>query len=362
MDYINPKLILNTSDVNSGTVRWQSPSNIALIKYWGKHDNQIPRNASLSFTLSKSYTDTKLSYKPKLGTDKGLELEYYFEGKKEDAFGKRVSAFLESLYPIFPFLKQLELEIHSSNTFPHSAGIASSASAFSALALCLCSLEDRLFSTLKEDEDFRRKASYIARLGSGSASRSIFAKVGLWGQHSGVEGSSDEYAIDCSQFLHKNFDVFHDYILIIDAGTKEISSTRGHELMNEHPFAQARYQQAHKNLSVLRGALERGDLDMLGRISESEALTLHGLMMSSPTPYILFQPNTIKVLQLINEFKKTTGHPVFFTLDAGANVHMLFPDSVKKDMDSFTENVLLPWCQDGQVIKDMIGDGPLEVD
>ena len=362
MDYNNPKLILNTSDVNAGTIHWQSPSNIALIKYWGKHENQLPRNASLSFTLSKSLTHTKLSYQPKLGTDKGLDLQYFFEGKQEDAFGKRVTKFLESLYPIFPFLKQLEFEIHSSNTFPHSSGIASSASAFSALALCLCSLEDRLFGTLRNDSDFRRKASFIARLGSGSASRSIFAKAGMWGHHSGVEESSDEFAIDFSSFLHEKFHKFHDYILIVDAGTKRISSSRGHELMNEHPFAEARYKQAHKNLTTLRGALERGDIELTGRIAESEALTLHGLMMSSTTPYILFQPNTVKVLQLIEEFKKSTGHPIFFTLDAGANVHMLFPDYVKKDVDSFTDNVLVPWCQDGQVIRDMIGDGPLEVD
>jgi len=361
LDYKNPKLIVETSKVEPGQITWRSPSNLAIIKYWGKHGVQLPRNPSISFTLENARTETQLEYRPKKGADQGISLDFLFHGEENDAFKARIQKFLESLVEIFPFLRQLELTIRSGNSFPHSAGIASSASSMSALALCLCTLEDTLFSTLEDDEAFDQKASYIARLGSGSACRSIYGKMALWGNVSEVEGSSDEYAVPFGESLHEIFTTFHDDILIVSKGEKSVSSSAGHELMNENPYATPRYQQAKQRLNQLLPALKEGDVEKFGRIAEDEALTLHALMMASNPSYMLLEPNSLVIMQRIRAYRKESGHPVYFSLDAGPNVHVLYPESVMHDVRLFIEEQLLPLCQESNWMSDWVGEGPEEL-
>ena len=210
-------------DVAEGTY-----SNLAIIKYWGKYGRQLPRNPSISITLDAAFTETTIAYQAKTGADEGIALDFAFEGKANEAFRTKLLKFLESITDIFPFLRQLELNIQSYNSFPHSAGIASSASSMSAIALCLCSMEHRLFGSLEEDTAYRQKASFIARLGSGSACRSIYAKMALWGQTGEVEQSSDLYAIPFETQTHEIFKSCHDDILIASRGEKSVSSSAGH--------------------------------------------------------------------------------------------------------------------------------------
>ena len=151
-----------------GEVSWKAPSNIALIKYWGKHGNQLPRNASFSFTLDTAYTETTIHYTAKQNDDKAIAIKFLFEGKEHPKFTEKIEQFLKSIVPFFPFLPHLSLTIHSHNSFPHSTGIASSASSMAALALCLTSIENELDGGLSPALFFE-KASKIARLGSGSA-------------------------------------------------------------------------------------------------------------------------------------------------------------------------------------------------
>ena len=153
------RLILDSSNPpENGSVIWRSPSNIALIKYWGKHGIQLPKNPSLSLTLASSCTDTQLEYEMKDGTNDGqIELDFFFHESENEPFRQKILTFLNSLSPEMPFLKQLKFTLKTGNSFPHSAGIASSASSMSALALCLCSLEDRFFGTLQDADDFDRK-------------------------------------------------------------------------------------------------------------------------------------------------------------------------------------------------------------
>ena len=251
LNYKNPKLVIETSKVEEGSVAWQSPSNIAIIKYWGKHGVQLPRNPSISFTLENARTQTLLAYRPKTGVDNGLMLDFFFDDEPNEVFGEKIKKFLESILDIFPFLKQLELTIKSANSFPNSAGIASSASSMSALALCLCSLEEELFGTLDDDEEFDKKASYIARLGSGSACRSIYPGMATWGENGALEGSSDLFATPFSENVHEVFKTFHDDILIASFDEKSVSSRAGHALMEDNPFAEIRYNQARQRLHRL---------------------------------------------------------------------------------------------------------------
>lgn len=361
LDYKNPKLVIETSKVEAGKVAWQSPSNLAIIKYWGKHGVQLPRNPSISFTLENARTQTLLEYQPKTGVDNGLMLDFFFNDEPNEAFKSKIQKFLESLLDIFPFLKQLELTIKSANSFPHSAGIASSASSMSALALCLCSLEEELFGTLDDDEDFDRKASYIARLGSGSACRSIYPGMAVWGESGVIEGSSDLYATPYSDNIHEVFKSFHDDILIASFEEKSVSSRAGHALMEDNPFAEIRYQQARQRMQRLIPALQQGDIEEFGKITENEALTLHALMMASNPSYILMRPNTLKMIEILRAYRADTKHPVYFSLDAGPNLHVLYPEDVLHEVRPFIEENLVPLCEDNKYIPDWVGEGPVQL-
>ncbi len=361
LDYVNPKLIIDTSVTDSGKIVWRSPSNLAIIKYWGKFGRQLPQNPSISITLDAAYTETTLEYAPKKGVDEGISLDFFFENKANELFKAKLLKFLESITDIFPFLKQLHLTINSYNSFPHSAGIASSASSMSALALCLCSLEHRLFGTLGNDPDYRKKASFVSRLGSGSACRSVYAKMALWGETGEVEGSSNLFATSYADETHAIFKSCHDDILIASRGEKSVSSSAGHGLMEGNLYADNRYTQARQRLHNLLRILQSGDFDAFGKIAENEALTLHALMMTSNPSYILMRPNSLAMIEKVRQFRKDTKTPLYFSLDAGPNLHLLYPDEVATPVKTFIKSELIPLCENGEIIEDKAGDGPLEV-
>ncbi len=337
---------------NEEKVIKRSPSNIALIKYWGKKGNQIPANPSLSFTLSKSYTETEIIYYPK--KDKGISIEFLFEGKKNEHFEQKIKVYLEKIVPFFPFLNKLHLKINSKNSFPHSTGIASSASSMSALALCLCEIEKKHYDTLRTNEDFLQKASFIARLGSGSAARSVFSYAATWGEFVENPVSSDEYASPLLFELHPIFKNYHDAILIVSSKTKKVSSSAGHALMPKHPFAKARFNQAKNNLKLLLKALETGNQNVFIEIVENEALTLHALMMSSSPGYILMEPATLQIIEKIRQYRQKTGIKLCFTLDAGPNVHLLYTVNDSDKVEKFIEKELSAYCENNLWIKDEI--------
>ena len=348
-----PKPYTNT--VESGTVSWASPSNIALVKYWGKKAHQIPENTSISFTLNHCKTETKISFKKKAATN-DFSFDVFLEGEKEDDFKPKIETFFKRIETYLPFLKHYYFKIETSNTFPHSSGIASSASGMSALALCLLSIEKQLGADLSE-ENFTKKASFLARLGSGSACRSLEGPIVVWGAHHEIKGSSNLYGVTYTGAVHESFKNYRDTILLIDKGEKQVSSTVGHNLMFNHPFAQERFKQAETNITALKHILEQGDLDEFIALVEREALTLHAMMMTSMPYFILMKPNTLEVIHKIWEYRKATNSKVCFTLDAGANVHMLYPDSEAQNVLKFIETELAGYCQNKHYINDSVGLG-----
>lgn len=360
-DYTNAGLTLISSEVTPGAVRWRSPSNIALVKYWGKHGNQLPQNPSVSFTLEGAATDTTLAYTVRSAPGEGVAVQLYLDGELQPEFTRKTRAFLEKLLPIYPFLRQLDFTVRTSNSFPHSAGIASSASGMSALVLCLVSLEERLFAPLANEAARLAKASYLARLGSGSACRSVYGGAAVWGKMSTLAGSSDEFAVSVTDALHPVFRDYHDDILLISRAEKSVSSRAGHGLMEGNPYAKARYAQAHQRTSEMLEVLQSGKLERFGEILESEALTLHALMMASSPPYILLRPNTLECIERIRQWRKETGHPLYFTLDAGPNLHLLYPDQIAPAVKAFIREFLLPFCEDRMYLADRVGKGPEEL-
>ena len=344
--------------VQSGSVSWKAPSNIALVKYWGKKEHQLPANPSLSFTLDFCATVTKLNYK-KLTQEMPagqFSFDLLFEGEEKPDFKPKIQKFFERVEAYVPFLKYYHFTIETSNSFPHSSGIASSASGMAALALCIMSLEKEMNPETTIDF-FNKKASFLARLGSGSASRSVEGPLVVWGEHQKTPGSTNLFGIKYPYEMHPVFNNYQDTILLVDKGEKQVSSTAGHDLMHNHPFAERRFEQAHENLSKLQKIIAEGNLKGFVEVVESEALTLHAMMMTGSPYFMLMKPNTVEIINKIWKYRKQTGSHACFTLDAGANVHLLYPEHEQEAVLQFIKNELVAHCQNGQYICDRIGMG-----
>lgn len=334
---------------------WMSPSNIAIIKYWGKKGLQYAMNPSLSISLSASYTETSVKAIPSGNGD--FTYEFYFDGSPKASFRAKLDLFFSRLPEGFEFLTDYHLEIHSSNTFPHSTGIASSASAMSALALCLCDLRQQIKQDLNED-DFYHTASQVARIGSGSACRSVYGGYVNWGAVDTLPGSSDEFG-NMIEKIHPAFQQMQDSILIVSKEEKSVSSSVGHQLMNGHPFANQRFAQAEVHHKEMLKILDEGNFNAFTKICEAEALSLHAMMMTSESSFILMMPESISIIQKIRKYRELSGAPLCFTLDAGPNVHLLYPATAKEQIrKEFINEILIPQHPNLTILHDQLGEGP----
>lgn len=333
--------------------RWRCPSNIALVKYWGKREFQKPMNQSLSFVLQNSFTETSVE----LYKEGDQKVEFLFEGEPH-VFKERIEDYLANLSVRMGWIELYNFRIQSRNSFPHSAGIASSASAFGALALCIAELHYAILGKEPDTPDLWRKASELARLGSGSACRSIYPGFSIWGKAPLFESCSDDFAIPIYEGINPAFYGLRDAILIVDSGKKEVSSSTGHALMNEHVYQAARIAQAHQNLHELYLALLTGNKEIFIDVVESEAFSLHAMMMTSHPSYTLLKPNTLEIINLIRHFRRKNDIPVCFTLDAGPNIHLLYFKKNETEVKAFIEEELAEFCDNRMWIDDRIGKGP----
>ncbi|MBF8457126.1 diphosphomevalonate decarboxylase [Kaistella sp. G5-32] len=337
--------------ITNAKVSESCPSNIALIKYWGKYENQIPANPSISYTLSQCKTNTEIEF----FAEKKFSVQTFLAGKEEVKFGEKIEKYFRNIEKYLPWILKGRYIIKTENTFPHSSGIASSASGFGAIAKCLMDFDD-LFNGKSDEDSKLKKASFLARLGSGSACRSLYDGLVVWGETKEVSDSSDLFAVPYpAKEIHSVFKNFNDWVLLIHEGEKSVSSTVGHGLMNTNPYAEKRFQEAHENFSLLKDILKSGDMKSFIQLVEHEALTLHAMMMMSEPAFILMKTGTLAVINKIWEFRKQTNLPLFFTLDAGANVHLLFPSNNDEDkIKSFIIKELVQHTQNNGVVKDVM--------
>ena len=340
-------------DKKSYEASWECPSNIALVKYWGKKPGQLPMNPSLSFSLKKAQTKTRIRIEPA----SCRKVEFLFEGKPS-AFAGRVEKYLAAMSLEHEWLNNYAFHIESENTFPHSTGIASSASAFGALALCLVDLKQQVTKKTFTPQQFFQKASRWARLGSGSACRSVFPSFALWGRLDDAPNSTDCNAIPLTDKFHPAYQSLHDAVLLVDSSKKQVSSSAGHELMNDHDFKDVRISQANKHLSQVLEAMRIGDHVRFFQLIEKEALSLHALMMTSDPSFVLLHPNSLSVIAKIRAFRQQTSLAVGFTIDAGPNIHLIYFEQDKQQVHRFIQDELLPLTEDGQWLDDCIGNGP----
>ena len=332
---------------------FRCPSNIALVKYWGKKGLQLPANASISFTLRDLYTETSI------GTTAGSgKAEVYVEGQRNQAFDAKVQAFFDRQQFAMPWIGSYDFRVDTRNNFPHSSGIASSASGMGALALCTADLHRQISGETIPIESI----SSMARLGSGSACRSLLGPLGVWGEHPDYPGSADTYAVAFPEGeLHPAFDAWEDAVLIVESGRKAVSSSAGHKLLDAHPYATARYATANENMHRLRKILSAGDIHAFTALVESEALQLHAMMMCSMPYYLLMKPASLEIINRVWEFREQTGLPLVITLDAGANVHVLYPAQYRREVQELINNSLVSLCENGVYLCSSIGEGVLQL-
>lgn len=340
------------------TVEWKSPSNLAIVKYWGKRDIQQPLNPSISFSLKNAVTTTRVTANP----SKQGGFTFLLDGNHKETFNKKIDNLLQLASSKLPFIASHHLTIESSNTFPHSSGIASSASSMSALALCLADLQLLIDKETNHNLNIKhyldiKNVSQLARLGSGSAARSLYGGWTIWGETTAIANSSDHYAVKLPN-IHANFMQIANTILIIEPKSKRVSSSQGHALMNNHPYGAARIQQANDNTQQLLEVLKSGDWNTFFAIAENEALSLHALMMSSNPGYTLLHPNSLKVIEEVRKARLELQLPVGFSMDAGPNVHLLYPKYEEKKILSWIENKIRPLCHLQEIIFDELGNGP----
>ncbi len=341
---------------------WITPSNIALVKYWGKKAKQIPCNSSLSLTLNKCCTKTRVETLDNI-SDSHKSLEFTFAGEENPSYEARIEKTLQLWQQLCPKALQYRLRISSENTFPAGAGIASSASSMAALALCLWTIEKRLAGDTSEflEKDFET-CSEMARLASGSASRSLYGGLVAWDVS---QPFSAHPVLSKSKMDAYGFEL-NDLICLVDSGEKKVSSSEGHELMNSHPFAQLRYERAEGKFQQMKslftnqnsptGTAEWSDL---GLLIEQEALELHALAMSSSPSVIYFRADTISCIEAVQRFRHQFGPKAFFTLDAGPNLHVLY---LIKDKELIRKELYPRLCMildsDDAFIWDNMGTGP----
>lgn len=289
------------------TVTAQSHPNIAFIKYWGNRDNtlRLPSNGSISMNLDGLFTRTTVSFQPSLPYD-----ELIINGHQIVAKGlERVSSILDIVRGMAG-LEKMNAEVMSENNFPAGAGIASSAAAFAALALAASKAAGL---HLSESE-----LSRLARRGSGSASRSVPAGFVEWKMGT---SEADSFAFSIAPTNH--WDLV-DCIAIVNAAHKKTGSTEGHAIAGTSPLQNARVEDAPRRLAICRKAILNKDFDSFANIIEHDSDIMHAVMMTSNPPLMYWQSATVDIFQAVREWRES-GLPAAYTVDAGANVHVLCP-------------------------------------
>lgn len=288
-------------------VKVKSGTNIALIKYWGKRDEKLktPLNNSISMTLDKLYTLTSAEI---------------INAEKDEVFFNNEKANIENELKIIKFIdlfrknfdkKDIRLKIKTENNFPTASGLASSASGFSALSVAVANTLDLKLSS--------KELSIYARLGSGSASRSIFGGFVEW-QKGELNGGSDSYAIQLANENHWDLNMI---VVIVEDKKKSKSSTDGmSETVKTCPFYPAWLETIDKDLNEVRTGILEKDFEKVGQTMEHNCLKMHATMFTSKPATIYWKPKTMEIIHLVRELRNN-GIACYFTIDAGANVKIL---------------------------------------
>jgi len=287
---------------NSGAVMAQAPPNIALLKYWGKRDSalNLPVADSLAVCLDDFHT-TAMMQRADAPADSfvwnGQEMgpPYRSRFQRMVRFARERSACDEVI--------QAELK----STLPPRIGLAGSAAAMSAFALALSEFFNMGLHT--------RELSALARMGSGSAARSIPDGFTWWHRGHLTDGT-DSFAETI--LSHDAWPELRILLVILDTEGKRVSSTDGMVRVSQtSPHFEAWTHQCTFLAPVMLEAIQERDFEKLSSLAKNNALTMHALCMTAQPPIVYVNSATLRVLEHLEELRRT--HPLFYTLDAGPN-------------------------------------------
>jgi diphosphomevalonate decarboxylase len=326
----------------SGDYTASVPANIAFIKYWGATDlaRAIPCNASISMTLRECVSRTTVrplaagaADEVWLATDEGLVAA-------TGSFRDRALAHLERLREWTG--SDRGLAVATRNSFPSSAGIASSASGFAALTVAT-------LGALAVDATPEELSILARRSGSGSASRSVMGGYVQWPDGADTEGAARQLAPASHWDLR-------DVVVLVQRGAKGVSSLDGHQRAATSPHFARRQELLPDRLAVVRAAITDCDLGRLGPVLEEDAIELHLIAMSSRPAIFYWHPATLRVLEAVRDLRDQ-GHAAWSTMDAGANVHVICAPESEPTVAAALREV----AGVHEVIRDGVGDGPASI-
>ena len=284
-----------------------APANIALCKYWGKRNDELnlPVTSSLSVSLGKLGSKARFA----IGGDRDA---VSLNGQPVDPslpFARRLFAFLDLFRPA----PDAHFQVHAENTIPTAAGFASSASGFAAVVLAL----NKLFGWQLD----QRSLSILARLGSGSASRSVYDGFVEW--HAGTaENGMDSFA----EPLTDTWPAFRMGLLVVSSMEKPIGSRAAMKhTVETSPLYASWPGKVATDLADIKAAIRAKDFDRLGRTAESNAMTMHATMIAAWPPVIYWLAESITEMRRVASLRHK-GVPVYLTMDAGPNIKLLFLD------------------------------------
>ncbi len=285
--------------------RARAHTNIALIKYWGKRDKELflPMNSSLSLTLDAFYTDTKVTFDDRLTAD-----AFVLNGQEQSADEVvKISRFLDL------FRKEMGLatyaRVESLNFVPTAAGLASSASAFAALALAV---DDALQLNLD-----RQLLSTYARRGSGSSTRSLFGGFVEWQMGT---GSLDSMAVPVDD---ADWDIGM-LVLAVNTAQKKVASRVGMEhTVATSTFYDAWVTSSAQDLAAIKTAIAQHNFSKVGEIAEHNGMKMHATTLSANPPFTYWSADSVRAQEAVRQVREETGLKAYMTMDAGPNVKVL---------------------------------------
>ena len=326
----------------------EAPANIALLKYWGKRNvsKQWPANNSLSMTLSGWKTCCEISL-----IDGGNEHQFYFDDKilkPSEPFAKKAYAQMSLVLSRLNVDKKFKIK--SKNTFPTGCGVASSASSMAALTIgiLLAALELDHMEDLSQAGWNSEKISDLARLGSGSACRSLLGGFVLW------EAGDHEDKQKIRQLFDETWWPLEDTLVIFSDRPKAVSSSQAHKDAWSSPFFAPRLAGCPERQSLMVKGIAQKDFSLLGPLLESEALEMHAVMMTASPATCYLSKESMNFLAAFRRFRQESGAQLWFTIHAGPNIHILGEPKDQENLIPFLESL----DSDIRWMKDCVGSGP----
>ncbi len=282
----------------------QAHPNIAFIKYWGNRNDRLrlPENSSISMNLDGLFTQTKVTWTEGVETDSLILNNNLQSGSTVERVSQHLNAIRERVGI------QSYAKVESFNNFPMGAGIASSASSSAALAVAAVYAAGLNLS--------ERELTMLARLGSGSAARSVPSGYVEW--HTG-ETHEESYA---ESIAAPDYWDLVDVIAVVSAEHKAVGSTEGHQSAKTSPLQKARVESAGVRLEVCKEAIHNRDFTTFADIVELDSNVMHGVMMTSSPRLFYWLPTSLIIMREVPRWR-AEGLQVCYTLDAGPNVHCI---------------------------------------